>query len=268
MTAKSPQIIQVRKRTRTATVTYPYNPLATCLVVAKGVSEIGNGKQAVSRSMLASHLNLDEKSGDFAQKLASTKCYGLIDGRSDFKLTELAQSYFFPTQDPEREKRVALIQACGAPGAFSELLNRYDGSKLPASDLIGNVLSREFGIPESWKFRIASFFVKALTTAGTLSQDGFIRHKSELQKLTSGHGPHRESESKGSGHKQNQEKDEGTRQDGQRDRLPADTGDRGKVVIWTYRFEGKSFHIETPEDITTELCDKLKRYIDVLNPNP
>src|SRR2546430_8505752 len=97
-----------QKRTRTATVSYPYHPLALCLDVAKAVREIGNGKTEVSRSLLASHLGVDEKSADFAQKLASSKCYGLIEGRSSFRLTELALGIYFPTEDSEREKRIAL----------------------------------------------------------------------------------------------------------------------------------------------------------------
>jgi hypothetical protein len=162
MTAKSNKAPAIR-RVR-ATVSYPYHNLNTCLEIAAGVKDIGNGKKEVSRTLLAQHLKLDEKSGDFAQKLASTKCYGLIDGRSDFKLTDLSMGLYFPTKDPDRQKRSALLQAASSPGAFSALLEKYDGSKPPNQELMGNVLSQEMGIPESWKLRIANFFTKAMNS--------------------------------------------------------------------------------------------------------
>jgi hypothetical protein len=263
MTAKSSAPAPARTRTRTATVSYPYHPLAACLEIAKGVREIGNGKQDVSRSLLASHLGVDEKSGDFAQKLASTKCYGLIDGRTEFKLTELSRGIFLPTEDPDRQRRLALLQACRGPGAFAVLIDRYDGSKLPSPELLGNVLSQELGIPESWKVRIVTYFIKSMQLSGALNQDGFLRHKAELQKLGSG----------SSGHIQEREhvrsQDDERRVDERRKPLdPAEDDNQEGVVVWKYPFKGRTLRIETPEDMTPEIWNKLKRYIDVLNPDP
>src|SRR6266446_3729640 len=98
MTAKSnnPAPAKRAPRPRTATVSYPYHPLSLCLDLAKAVREIGNGKQEVSKSLLASHMKLDENSADLSQKIASSKTYGLIDGRGTFKLTDLSTAYFFP----------------------------------------------------------------------------------------------------------------------------------------------------------------------------
>ena len=165
MTAKSKPAVVPAKRNRSS-VSYPYHSLALCVDLAKGVREIGNGKQEVSRSLLASHLKIAESSGDFAQKIASTKTYGLIDGRGTFRLTDLSIGLFFPTSDPEREKKIALLQAVAQPGAFAALLDRFDGSRPPTHELMGNVLGREIGIPESWKMRVATFFIKSMETAG------------------------------------------------------------------------------------------------------
>ncbi len=136
MNDESPEPVTARKRVRTATVSYPYHHLALCLDVAKAVREIGNGKSEVSRSLLASHLGVDEKSADFSQKIASTKCYGLMEGRSAFTLSDIAIGLYFPTEDPERQRRLALLEAVRQPGAFAALLNRYDGSKPPLKNFL------------------------------------------------------------------------------------------------------------------------------------
>lgn len=266
MAAKSPPAASSHSRNRTATVTYPYHTLSGCLEIAKGVCEIGNGRKDVSRSLLASHLKLDEKSGDFAAKLASTKCYGLIDGRSDYNLTELSKKYFFPTENAELQMRKALLDAARCPGAFSFLLDRYDGSKPPSQELLGNVLATELGLPESWKLRIATFFIKAMETAGALSPDGFLRHKAETERISAGR-------SNGQPARQgNQDGQTGvTRHDAREEKqLPSERqedDDQDGIVVWKYPFKGKMLRIETPENISKELCEKLQRYIDVLKPS-
>ena len=262
MTAKSTTI---SKRKVRATVSYPYHTLSTCLEIAAGVKDIGNGKKEVSRTLLASHLKLDEKSGDFAQKLASTKCYGLIDGRSDFKLTDLSMGLYFPTEDPERQRRTALLQAARNPGAFSALLEKYDGSKPPSQELMGNVLSQEMGIPESWKLRIATYFIKAMETAGAISSDGFLRHKAEMETVLSSTGQQRAPDAI-SGIHGHAAKKPGLAEEQRRTSLPTDDIDQEGVIVWKYPFKGKTLRIETPEDITHELWNKLKRYIEVLEP--
>jgi hypothetical protein len=259
MTQK-PQTAMKPKRTRTATVSYPYHPLALCLDVAKAVREIGNGKTEVSRSLLASHLGIDEKSADFAQKLASSKCYGLIEGRSAFKLTDLAMGIFFPTEDPEREKRIALLEAVGTPGAFAALLERYDGSRPQPQEVLGNILGREMGLPESWKMRIASFFIRSLEMAGAISPDGYIRHKAELEKLRSSSGP----SSPGFRTKDTNERRENGRSDAGQDDLDGDDD----VLVWLYPFHGRKLRIETPATITKDVWNKINRYLQALDPEP
>ena len=43
--------------------------------------------------------------------------------------------------------------------------------------------------------------------------------------------------------------------------------DQEGVIVWKYPFKGKMLRIETPEDITSDLWNKLKRYIEVLQPD-
>ncbi|HWY31241.1 MAG TPA: hypothetical protein VNX46_10820, partial [Candidatus Acidoferrum sp.] len=94
-TAKSESGESQAKRTRTvtATVTYPYHPIELCLELAKAIREIGNGRSEVTKSQLAHRLGVSEQSSDFAQKIASTKAYGMIDGRTALQLTEISRQY-------------------------------------------------------------------------------------------------------------------------------------------------------------------------------
>jgi hypothetical protein len=259
MTAKSTvPVVASTKRTRTSTVSYPYHPLSLCIDLAKGVREIGNGKQEVSRRLLASHLKINENSADLSQKIASTKTYGLIDGRGTFKLTELSTGFFFPTRDPEREKRIALLQAAAQPGAFAALLERFDGSKPPAQELIGNVLSQQMGIPESWKMRVATFFVKSMEAAGALGPDGFLRHGAELEKakLDSGKGSPPSVSPQPIGQNSSEIKP----------LLVPPISELAGVTVWQYPFKGKTFRIETPEELPREIWEKLSRYLNVIEP--
>lgn len=254
------------KRVRTATVSYPYHPLPLCIDVAKAVREIGNGKSEVSRSLLASHLGVDEKSADFSQKLASSKCYGLIEGRSAFKLTDLAVGLFFPTDDPDRQKRIALLEAVRTPGAFAVLLDRYDGSKPPQQELIANVLGREMGLPESWKMRIASFFIRSLETAGAISPDGYIRFKAELEKLQNAHPAGQKSQT----HRTQEQHEHGGRETPDTRNGKDNGGDDqdDDVIVWLYPCKGRKLRIETPATMTKEVWCRITRYLDALDPDP
>jgi hypothetical protein len=267
MTAKSQESAPPKTRTRTATVSYPYHPLELCVDLAKAVREIGNGKQEVSKSLLASHMKIDEQSSDFSQKIASAKCYGLIEGRNGFQLTDLARGLFFPTQDPDRERRIALLEAVNAPGAYANLIARYDGSKPPAQDLIGNVLSQQMGIPESWRMRVAAFFLRSMQYAGAVSADGHFRHKAEMEKLRGSHQGPRPAHN-GSGNDAlvtppfSQPPLENSPPPATHDDLSRDD-----VEVWTYRVEGKPFRIEYPANMTKEVWEKLKRFLHALEPS-
>jgi hypothetical protein len=159
-----------------AGATYPYCALDVCLQLAEAVKGLGGGgKIAVSKSLLASSLQVDEHSQTLTFKLASTKAFGLIQGRSQFNLTETAKEYFFPTDDKRRN--YPLLECLERPRAFSHLIQRFDGSKLPESDILANILHRECDVPESWKQRVAKFFVQSSKTASAIDGQGFLRFR-------------------------------------------------------------------------------------------
>ncbi|HTA31592.1 MAG TPA: hypothetical protein VK731_13955, partial [Candidatus Cybelea sp.] len=157
--------------------TYPYCALDVCLQVADAVKGLGGGggKVAVSKSLLASSLQVDERSQTLTFKLAATKAFGLIQGRSEFVLTETAKEYFFPTDDKRRNH--PLLDCFERPRAFNRLIQRFDGSKLPEQDILANILQRECEVPESWAQRVAKFFTQSAKTASALDAQGFLRFR-------------------------------------------------------------------------------------------
>lgn len=259
MTAKSQGGAPSQKRTRTATLSYPYHSLETCLKFAEAVKQIGNGRKDVDKSLLASHIKADEQSGDFAQKIASSKTYGMIEGKGVFRLSQAAHSYFFPTQNPEATKKAALLKFLTSPGAFKMLIDRYDGSKLEGSEIMGNILSQTYGVPDSWKSRVAGFFSRSASFVGALSPDGCLRYKALLLSVGTvgtGEAP----ESPGNEPPPTPPAKPPRNDDNQRD------DDQDGVIVWKYPFQGKMLRVETPENMTKEIWEKLNKYIQVLSP--
>lgn len=244
---------------------YPYHPLNLCMVVGNAVRDIGNGKSDVSKSLLASRLGISEASADFATKLASAKTFGIIEGKSSFSLTSLAKDYYLPTRNPERQKKLCLLKFLQEPGAFARLISQFDGTK-PDMEIIANVLHRDMGVPDSWKSRVARFFMRSVEFAGGIDSGGFLRVKAGIQVLE---GDDYEDDLSAVDEPQNPfsnpsrtSKSQGGPQGNPREREELPEG----TVVWTYPCEGGILRIETPEKLTKEAWAKLKRYIDVLEP--
>lgn len=153
---------------------YPYYPLSSALKLAAAVKDLGGGRTPVKKSILAKQIGASESAAAFAQGLSSAKAFGVVDGHGDYSLTETAKRYFFPTTDSD--KSLALLDIFGKPAAFSELLKRFDGDKLPSRDILGNILHRDLGIPDSWKERVAGLFTNAAQEVGVIDAQGFLRY--------------------------------------------------------------------------------------------
>jgi hypothetical protein len=258
-TAKSPEgNTPQAKRTRVATVSYPYHSLESCIELARAVREIGNGRTEVTKSQLAHKIGVSEKSGDFSQKIASTKTYGMIDGKSSLRLTEAGNRFFIPTDENAETKKLCLFRFLESPGAFRALIDTYDGSIPLSNAVIANILGQKYGIPESWKSRVAVFFIKSAQYVGAIGADRFLRFKAQIDGIAPSADPivatdEQEIQAKPQSspptarpvkHEQNQE----------------------GVIVWTYPCAGKFLRIETPENMTQEVWEKLNKYIQVLQP--
>jgi hypothetical protein len=158
---------------------YPYVPLTTALIVAEAVKQAGGSKAPVQKSVLASALKEDEKSQVFAFKIAATKCFGLIEGRSSFTLTENAKRYFYPISDSDRVD--ASFSFLASPSAFAEVIKRFDGGPIPPPEMLANIFHRELKVPESWGARAASYFIRSAQTVGAVDEKGFLRFNATRQ---------------------------------------------------------------------------------------
>ena len=90
-------------------------------------------------------------------------------------LTELAKQYFYPTV--ENGKEVAAVKSVTVPKAFSILVQKFDGGKLPNIEMIGNIIHSEAGIPVSKKSILAGLFLRSVQFIGAIDSGGFLRCK-------------------------------------------------------------------------------------------
>jgi hypothetical protein len=233
---------------------YPVLPFQNALEVAKAVCDSGGANSPVQKSVIAHALNSSESSGGFIQRLGTARIYGMIEGRGDYRLTDGAKRYFFPSS--EAEKRQATLQLLSSAPIFAEIIKRFDGNRIPTSDMLANVLLREFGIPESWKVRVARFFIKAVGDAGILDNQGFLRYSSALHTLDNMHG--------------------GSSND-QASTQPRDTAvatntpipsmePREGMNAWVFSLKGKTVKVETSDELSPDLWKKLDAYVKVLKP--
>jgi len=152
---------------------YPYVPLATALAVAEAVKQAGGKTTPVPKSLLASTLKEDEKSQNFSFKIAAAKCFGLIQGRSAFTLTENAIRHFFPITEADKVEPLLLFLQC--PSGFAEIIKRFDGQKLPEQQMLANIFHTQLRVPESWSARAATFFVRSAQHIGIIDDQNILR---------------------------------------------------------------------------------------------
>ncbi len=231
--------------------------------VAEAVKSVGNGRSDVPKSSLAHSLGISEKSADFAQKIASCKTYGLIQGKSSFLLTETSREYFFPTESEQASKKRCLLKFLASPGAYKTLIERFDGTRPPSIDIMGNILHKEFGVPESWRLRVATQFLKSAQFAGTLTIDGYLRFKATMESLGGLSGtlqpppaPNTEEVPAASLNQKN----------GHKNSLGESDSHQNGVIVWKYPCGENFLRLETPETMTKEIWEKLNKYIQVLKP--
>jgi hypothetical protein len=154
---------------------YPIYDLAEAVKIAEAVRDLGGSNSPVARSLLAQHLSYAENGPSFFQRVTATKAFGLVDGRGSYSLTDLAKQYFYPTI--ENGKESAAVKALTTPKAFSILVQKFDGGKLPPIEMIGNIVRAEADIPVSKKNTIAGIFLRSVQFIGAIDSGGFLRCK-------------------------------------------------------------------------------------------
>lgn len=247
---------------------YPYCSWAKTLTVADAVRDLGGNKSPVHRGLLAAHFKVEESSTGFSQLISAARCFGLIEGRIAFVLTDLAKQYYFPTD--EFQRRRAELELIASPPAYRKLLQRFDGNKLPNTDMLANLLLREMEVPESWKVRIASMFLNSLKEIEVVDAMGILRYGAALSsgsrpnfKVTDPNGVSDNPRTEESSSKIEVEKITGssdtTRKDRREESLPG-------MNAWVFRYKGSTVRLETSDDLPLEAWNKLLQYVQVLKP--
>src|SRR5438105_2212137 len=126
---------------------YPLHPLRTALKVAAAVVELSNGESEVGAMKLALRLGCKVQTQPFYQRVGSARIYGLIDGRSNYYITELGQTFLLSKN--EHERLAAGLLVLYHPPVFQRIIDRFDGQHLPARDAFEHFLHSEHGVPAS-----------------------------------------------------------------------------------------------------------------------
>ena len=162
---------------------YPLFSLANAIEVGQAVLDCGGANVDVPKASIAHALNASETSGGFLQRLLTARVFGIIEGRGQYRLTEVANHYFSPLEEGAREK--AYVEFISRPPVFAELIKKFDGQKVPAVNLLANILERELGVAKSWKDRVATNFIKTTQAVGVLDGGGFLRYRASRHAMTS-----------------------------------------------------------------------------------
>lgn len=232
---------------------YPINTFDNALEVARAVGEAGGANVDVSKAVIAQALGTSATSGNFAGRLATARSYGLIEGsRNGYRLTSAAKQYLFPGS--EEEKRLALLMLLKANQIFADLIRRFDSSKLPAGEMLANILFREFKVPKSWQTRVARFFIKAAEDAGIVDSQGYLRYIAARQILAG--------MSASSSSRTPEATELPSPSSGAQPSITAAPG----MNAWVFSLGGKTVKVESSDDLSPELWKKLDAYIQVLKP--
>ncbi len=230
---------------------YPYYDLEACIKFASHLKEIGGSKGGVKKSLLAKQVSLAESTPSFFQRLSASKVFGIIEGWGSYALTETGRKYFYPQS--ENDKNEAILKLFLNPPAFSFIVKRFDGDKLPTTEIMGNIFHQELGVPDSWKDRVAQIFTRSAYFAGIIDSGGFLRYDAAV-------------------HTSIPEKAAETPQkvsellDTPVDLIPTDRALKG-VNAWSYSQKGAQIKVQTPEVISQELWEKLNAYVQILKPS-
>ena len=248
---KKPEAAEPVKRT-----VYPYYSLNKAIELAEIVRDHGGVNSDVSKSLLAQHLQTEETSPTLNGVLGAAKLFILVDGRGSYRLTDTAKRYFFPTT--EKDQMTALLDMVNGPPLFRSLISRYDGTRLPTQAMLINLLTKDYGISESWRVRAASLFMSALERVGLIDSAGFLRYKASLHATANGNmvrmtnSPTTAIAPPAIDQPPSAMPVESTEQTPQ-----------SGVAGWTY----KGIRVEVPENLSMELWKKLSNYVNVLKPD-
>jgi len=237
---------------------YPVYDLSEAIKVAAAVKDLGGSRAGVERELLGQHLKLAVGGPSFFQRVSAARAFGMIEGRGTYSLTDRARRFFWPTD--ENDQFNASVEILSNPPSFAVLVHRYSGQKLPSNEILGNVLHGQANIPLSKKDVLASIFVRSANLLKLIDQSGVLSITTSSQPVAPGQNGNTEvTVSKVNATKTVDPLSVPASLVGVDDAPPGNT-------VWSYSHKGKVIRVQTPEDISSELWQKLEAYVKILKP--
>lgn len=242
--------------------TYPYYSLKTSLELGKVVRDAGGERIGVPKSVVAHGVKMSLNSSSFAQLVASTKCFGIVEGHTELQLSDLGRDYFMPTTDSA--SRLAELEFLNQPPTFASLIAKFDGSILPNAVNISHILTREFRIPGSWSTRVAQLFVGIATDLGVLDPGNCLRYSAVKHVVSNnlGTGATNVISNPALVHQIPLASQLGSHSHTQTT-LPAPI----KVGATTTTWVKGEIRLETPDNMSYQMWELLKNYVQILEPS-
>ena len=250
------------KQTETAArreAQYPTTGIRQSLRIAQIVNDYGGRRSPVPKAVVAQHMKMGESSSAFYALAASAKCFKMVEGNRDLALTEIGQRYFYPMT--EDDSRLASIEFFGSPAAFQLLIGKYDGNKLPTPDILSNVLQMEDCAPKSWAPRVAALFLSSGEELGIIDAGGYLRFQASQHSIGN-------SQAGTAALVLAQQPPDGFATDVVNAPRHVATVRSAKTGVntWVYSEGGGTVLLETPDKLSATLWNRLKRYVDILEP--
>jgi hypothetical protein len=241
------------------TQSYPmYDLSPSCIEVGQIVANHGGAKAGVHRSQIAAGLHLEEDSSTFSPKLSSARSFGIITGRGEYMLTESGRKLYEPHSETDR--RIALLNFLASPLAFSKFIEKYDGSKIPTGTFLANIF-QQLGVGKSWAPRVATIFTKAAELAGALDSQGFLRYTASVKNTGMAASMPTPMETSAP----SKPNDVATTITNDAQNFQPSKPHTG-ANVWVFNASGMWVKVETSQDISLELWDRLNKYVQIIKP--
>lgn len=133
---------------------FPILPLNYALEVAGSIDQKLGGKVS-SHETLSTAVNV--RGGALIQRIAAARRYGLIEGKGEMKPSSLAMKILHPISEGEAAQ--GMREAIYNVALFKELIERFK-DKIPESEILQNILKREYNVPQQILPRVANAFRK------------------------------------------------------------------------------------------------------------
>jgi hypothetical protein len=238
---------------------YPYYSIQKSLELTEAVRDLGGVNSDVSKALIARHLKMDESSPSLIGVIGAAKMYGLLDGRGNYRLTEIAKRYFSPTN--ETDKQVALLEMVKGPPLFAALIDKFDGTRLPTQEILVNILERDHRIAESWRTRAASLFLSSIREANVIDGAGFVRYKASLHGANNATlGGMRDT------HSAPPERPVETVLPTSPLTAPVRYESGPDADVWQFKIGDQTVRVETSRELTIAAWTKLNQYVQILKP--